>query len=118
MKNQKTVAAGLALLIAGCVSNPEPIVDLKGLDPDIFAMDLEECAEYADRVSVADGVLLGAAAGMVVGAAAGAISGDAGSSAGYGAIYGGTTTGIEAQREKKHVFVKCLEGRGYRVLNY
>jgi hypothetical protein len=118
MKTQNVVVVSMTLLVAGCVAHPEPIVDLKGLDPDVFATDLEECGAYAEQVSVAEGAARGAAAGAVIGAATGAISGDVGQGAGYGAIYAGTSTGLEAQRERKHVFVKCLEGRGYRVLNY
>lgn len=118
MKTQNVAVASFALLVAGCVAHPEPIVDLKGLDPDVFAADLEECEAYANEVSVAGGAAKGAAAGAVIGAATGAISGNAGEGAGYGAIYGGTGTGVEAQREKKYVFARCLEGRGYRVLNY
>jgi hypothetical protein len=112
------VAVSIPLLVCGCVAQPEPIVDLKGLDPDVFATDLEECAAYADEVSIAGAAAKGAVAGAVVGATSGAISGAAGPGAGYGGVYGATTTGINAEREKKLVFVRCLEGRGYRVLNY
>lgn len=118
MTMQKIGIVAATLFVAGCVAHPDPIVDLKGLDPDVFATDLEECEGYANEVSVAEGAVTGAAAGAVIGAATGAISGNAGEGAGYGAIYGGTGTGMEAQREKKYVFARCLEGRGYRVLNY
>ena len=37
--------------------------------------------------------------------------------AGYGAIYGGTRSGLDADREKQMVFKRCMRGRGYRVLN-
>jgi hypothetical protein len=117
MKTPNVVVVSIALLAAGCVAHPEPIVDLKGLDPEVFEADLQECRVYAERVSVAEGAAKGAAVGAVIGVATGAISGDAGQGAGYGGIYGGTTSGIEAAREKKYVFVRCLEGRGYRVLN-
>lgn len=115
---RSVVAISIPLLVAGCLAQPEPIVDLKGLDPEVFATDLEECEAYADEVSIAGGAAKGAVTGAVIGAATGAISGDVGQGAGYGGIYGGTTTGINAEREKKLVFVRCLEGRGYRVLNY
>lgn len=118
MKTQNVAVISFSLFVAGCVAHPEPIVDLKGLDPDVFATDLEECEVYANEVSVAGSTVKGAAAGAAIGAATGAISGNAGEGAGYGAIYGGTGTGMEAQREKKYVFARCLEGRGYRVLNY
>ena len=117
MKTRNVVVVCVALLAAGCVAHPEPIVDLKGLDPEAFETDLQECRAYAEQVSVAEGAAKGVAVGVVVGGATGAISGDAAQGAGSGGIYGGTYSGIEAVREKKYVFVRCLEGRGYRVLN-
>jgi hypothetical protein len=105
------------LLIAGCVAHPEPIVDLKGIDPEVFQADLEECEAYAEQVSISGASAKGAAAGAVIGAATGAIGGGAAQGAGYGGIYGATTSGLEAEREKQIVFARCLEGRGYRVLN-
>src|SRR5690606_14202417 len=107
-------ATASLVLLAGCVAQREPIVDLKGIDPEVFQTDLEECRVYARQVSVAESVVVGAA----VGALAGAIGGDAGEGAGYGGIYGGTVSGLDADREQRAVFARCLEGRGYRVLNY
>ena len=104
-------------LIAGCAAHPEPIVDLKGIDPDVFERDLEECEAYADQISIGESAAKSAAVGAVIGAAAGAIGGAAGEGAGYGGIYGATNGGLEAEREKQYVFARCLEGRGYRVLN-
>ena len=52
-----------------------------------------------------------------MGAIGGAINGDAGKSAATGALYGGTRSGLDADREKQKVFKRCLRGRGYRVLN-
>ena len=37
--------------------------------------------------------------------------------AGLGAIFGGTRSGLEADREKQQVFKRCMRGRGYKVLN-
>jgi len=105
------------LLLAGCIAHPEPIVDLKGIDPEVFQTDLEECEAYAEQVSIGEASAKGAAVGAVIGAAAGAIGGDAAPGAGYGGIYGATNSGLGAEREKQTVFVRCLEGRGYRVLN-
>lgn len=104
-------------LITGCVAHPEPIVDLKGINPEVFEQDLEECRAYAEQVSIVEASARGAVVGAVIGAAAGAIGGDAGSGAGYGGIYGAANTGLNAEREKSLVFARCLEGRGYRVLN-
>jgi hypothetical protein len=114
-----TAAGSLAVLaLAGCMAHPEPIVDLKGLDPEIFQRDLEECRVYADQVSTGQAAVKGAAVGAVIGAATGAISGDAAEGAGYGGIYGAAESGLGAEGERHVVFARCLEGRGYRVLNY
>ena len=110
-------AALSVILIAGCAAHPEPIVDLKGIDPEVFQRDVDECKGYADQVSIGEAAVESAAVGAVIGAVAGAISGAAGEGAGYGGIYGATSGGLEAEREKKYVFARCLEGRGYRVLN-
>lgn len=112
-----TAGGAIIVLIGGCMAHPEPIVDLKGIDPEIFQRDLEECRVYADKVSAGEAMVKGAAAGAAVGAATGAISGDAGPGAGYGGIYGAANSGLAAEREKHVVFARCLEGRGYRVLN-
>jgi hypothetical protein len=107
-----------ALALAGCIAHPEPIVDLKGVDPEVYEADRAECQAYADQVSLARGSAKGAATGAVIGAATGAITGDVAQGAGYGGVYGGTQTGVNAEREKQRVFTRCLRGRGYRVLNY
>jgi hypothetical protein len=82
-----------------------------------YEVDLEECNAYAAQIETQKGVARGAAGGAVVGAAAGAIGGDAGRGAGYGGIYGATRSGMGAEREKHMVVKRCLEGRGYTVLN-
>jgi hypothetical protein len=33
------------------------------------------------------------------------------------ALYGGTRSALDADRDKQAVFKRCLRGRGYRVLN-
>jgi hypothetical protein len=53
----------------------------------------------------------------VVGAATGAISGNAADGAGYGAIWGATSSGLDADETKQRVVKQCLRGRGYKVLN-
>lgn len=115
----KTLTLYLLTLImfAGCAAHPDPIVDMKGVDPDKYAKDWEECEAYTEEILVAKGVAKGSATGAVVGAVSGAISGDAGPGAAYGGLYGGTRSGLDADREKQKVFKRCLAGRGYRVLN-
>jgi hypothetical protein len=68
---------------------------------------------------IAEGMGKGAAVGAAVGAATGAVSDrrEVGEAAGIGAIYGGTRSGLDADREKQKVFKNCMRGRGYRVLN-
>ena len=103
--------------LAGCAAHPDPIVDMKGVDPEKYAKDWEECEAYTEEILVSKGVAKGTATGAVVGAASGAISGDAGAGAAYGGLYGGTRSGLDADRAKQKVFKRCLAGRGYRVLN-
>lgn len=115
---RRLICLSAILALAGCVAHPEPIVDLKGVDPDVYEADRLECQAYADEVSMARGSAKGAASGAVIGAATGAITGDVARGAGYGGVYGGSRTGMNAEREKQRVFTRCLRGRGYRVLNY
>jgi outer membrane lipoprotein SlyB len=107
----------VALVAAGCAAHPDPIVDTKGVDPEKLAQDWAECEEYTEQIAISRGVAKGSAAGAVVGAAAGAIHGDVGEAAATGALYGGTRSGLMADREQQQVFKRCLRGRGYRVLN-
>ena len=107
----------VAALLAGCASHPEPIVDMKGVDPALFERDQAECAAYADEVKPAKGAAKGAVAGAAVGAAAGAISGNADRGAGYGGVWGAARSGMRGDAEKQAVFKRCLRGRGYRALN-
>jgi len=107
----------LCVLVAGCASHPDPIIDMKGVDPVAMQADWEDCEAYSDEVIVAEGTARGTAGGAVAGAAAGAISGDAGRGAGYGAVWGATRSAIHGDREKQMVFKRCMRGRGYRVLN-
>ena len=109
----------IAIAMAGCAAHPDPIIDTKGVDPERLAEDWKECEAYTEEIVVAKGVGKGAAAGAAVGAATGAVSSrrDVDEAAGLGAIYGGTRSGLDADREKQAVFKNCMRGRGYRVLN-
>ncbi len=117
----KTTILMLAILLAGgCAGQPDPIIDMKGVDRDQYAEDWAECESYTEEVLVAQGVAKGAGLGAAIGAAAGAIGGnssDVAEGAGWGAIYGGTRSGLDADRMKQDVFKRCMAGRGYRVLN-
>ena len=106
--------------LVGCAANPDPIIDMKGVDLDRYEEDWDECEAYTEEVLVARGVVKGAGLGAAVGAAAGAIGGnstDVAEGAGYGALYGGTRSGLDADQMQQDVFKRCMRGRGYRVLN-
>ena len=107
----------LLAALAGCAAHPDPIVDMKGVDPERFARDRAECEEYTEQILVSQGVAKGSAVGAAVGAAAGTINGDVGRGAANGALYGGTRSGLDADRDQQRVVKNCLRGRGYRVLN-
>ena len=105
------------VVLAGCAAHQDPIVDTKGVDPEKFAQDWEECEAYTEQIRMSQGVAKGSAVGAAVGAAAGAIHGDVGDGAASGALLGGTRSGLKADRDKQRVFKRCLRGRGYNVLN-
>jgi hypothetical protein len=107
----------LALLLAGCAANPDPIVDMQGVDPVRYQQDLADCKTYKDQIRTEVGVAKGAAGGAAVGGAIGAITGDAAQGAGVGAVAGGAESARLNEREKQRVVKNCMRGRGYRVLN-
>ena len=104
-------------MLGACAAHPDPIVDTKGVDPDKYAQDWDECEAYTEEILISQGVVKGSATGAAVGAVGGAINNDVGRGAANGALWGGTRSGLDADREKQQVFKRCLRGRGYRVLN-
>ena len=109
--------AGLLFAVVGCAAHPDPIVDMRGVNPDLLAQDWEDCEGYSEEIAISQGVAKGAGVGAGVGAVGGAINGNVGRSAANGALIGATRSGLDADREKQRVFKRCLRGRGYRVLN-
>ena len=110
-------ALSMALVVAGCAANPDPIVDMRGVDPVLYEQDLAECKNYRSQIQTEVGVAKGAAGGAAVGGAIGAISGDAAKGAGIGAVAGGAKSVQLNERQKQRVVKNCMRGRGYRVLN-
>jgi len=105
-------------LVSGCAAHPEPIIDMKGVDQEQFVDDWNECEAYTNEIHIAEGVAKGAATGAAVGALFGAIAGyNKTEHAAWGAVHGGTSSGLDAQFERQEVFKRCMAGRGYRVLN-
>jgi hypothetical protein len=118
MKPARTwILLGLAAAVVGCAAHPDPIVDMKGVNPDLLAQDWQDCESYTEQITIAQGVAKGAGAGAGVGAIGGVINGDVGRAAANGALIGATHSGLDADRDKQMVFKRCLRGRGYRVLN-
>lgn len=114
------------LILVGCSSSQRlpgqtgVIVDTKGIDLNVYESDLDECHAFADEVRVAEKAGVGAAAGAAVGAVFGAAVGNSRTverGAGAGAVGGavkGTASGLS---ERDRVVKRCLQGRGYSVLN-
>jgi hypothetical protein len=127
----KLIAAGMLTLWAtGCASYGgwEPTVDTgRDTHKATLEQDLAECKELASKASggtateaakgTGAGALIGAAAGAVIGA----VTGHAGSGAALGGAIGGTSGGVHegasAEHQYKRSYIKCLEGRGHRVIN-
>lgn len=111
----------VCMLVAGCTTTRNVIIDKKGVDMNRYRQDLAECKEYAKEVRKGEMVARGAGSGAAVGGAIGAIVGDSTDSAvrgaGVGAVSGGTRGMSAGEREEMRVIKRCLSGRGYRVLN-
>jgi len=109
----------IACFIDGCSSQPDPIIDTKGVNMAVYEQDLADCKVYAEQVPVEDGMARGAAAGGATGAAVGAIrsGNDVAEDAAVGAVLGASKSGVQGAKEKEQVVKRCLRYRGYRVLN-
>ena len=124
LKKYFTVFFLSAFLSYGCVStvsdplfsNSGPIIDRKGVDLNLYAVDLKQCGEYADKVSVGRSILKGAAAGAAIGGLYEVVTREE-EALEVGAITGGTKSAIGSMNQKKKIVKKCLIGRGYRVLS-
>jgi len=106
-------------LIGGCSSQPDPIIDTKGVNMAVYEQDLADCQAFAEQVPIEDGMARGAATGAATGGAIGAIRehGDAVEGAAVGAVLGASKSGTQGAKEKEQVVKRCLRYRGYRVLN-
>ncbi len=113
----------LAIALSGCAQQPfshPPIVDMRGVNEAQYRVDLEECDQYAQQVSIGQRAGAGAVAGAVIGGAVGAAVGNSDTvqrTAGAGAVVGGARGGADGFRERNVVVRNCLRNRGYAVLN-
>ena len=116
------IIATLATACAGRHRAPggQVIVDMKGVDPEQYQKDYDECSAYTSQVDAGGKVVGGAAGAAVVGGAVGAIfdgADGAARGAGAGAVVGGAK-GVAATASERHEVVSnCLRHRGYAVLN-
>ena len=112
------------MILTGCVSTAsdpifsgsKPIIDKKGVDLNAYEVDLKECTEYANDISVGRSVLKGSAAGAAIGGVVEVLT-DEDDAIEVGVISGGAKSGIKPVRQKERVEKKCLRVRGYKVLN-
>jgi hypothetical protein len=128
--NKLIAACMVALWTSGCASYGgwEPTVDPKvGGNQASLDRDLAECKELASKASggtateAAKGTGVGALGGAAAGAVIGAVTGNAARGAATGAAIGGVggaaKEGLSAEQQYKRSYIKCLEGRGHRVIN-
>ncbi len=111
------IIAAMWIILAGCASNPDPIIDQQGVDQEKLTRDWAECEAYSEEIDTVTGIAKGAATGAIVGGVAGAIGGNGRESTAYGGLYGATRSGLDADLDKQMIFKRCMRGRGYRVLN-
>ena len=123
-KKYLTVFLLSASLSMGCVStvpdplfsNSGPTIDRKGVDLNLYALDLKQCSEYAGQVSVGRSVIKGAAAGAAIGGLYEVVTREE-EAVELGAVTGGIKSAIASMNQKEKIVKKCLIGRGYRVLS-
>lgn len=120
-----TAAVATLLLLGGCASHYQPIIDPQTSQGGNFDRDLEECRKIAEQQNVAGEVgtrgLIGGGVGAALGAIFGAFGGGAASGAALGAAVGGVSGAgsgaLQSQHERDRIVRNCMTGRGYRVLN-
>ena len=119
MKSTLAILAVLALAALAACSTYQPLVDTKGIDMNLYAVDLADCQKFAGQVDPAAHAAAGAVAGAVLGAAIGAIFGnrhDAGRGAAAYGVVGAGTGAAEGATAQRNIILKCMAGRGYKVL--
>ncbi len=128
MRNNFLLLCLIAFLVSACaLPQYSPIVDREAsnFNYDRYQQDLYECRAYAREISPANRAIGESIVGAGIGAAMGAILGSGYHRAGSGAGIGAGITGItgalhgagSAIAEQKAIVKKCLEDRGYKVLD-
>ena len=113
-------------LLAGCATGlldkaaDQIIVDTQGLDLNEYERDLSECDALAQQIDISKRTRDRAIGGVVVGSVVGAILSDSDSAkriGGTAGVVGGVKGNVQARKEQQKVIKRCLQGRGYKVLN-
>ena len=111
------IIAILSLSVLSCAGNA-PVIDTKGIDMSNYKVELSECTQYAEQISMGEEAAIGAGLGAAFAWAVSAVAGgDTDTSAAVGAVTGGAAGMGDAAQEKSTIIKNCLRGRGYRVLN-
>ena len=122
---KKILCIAVALSLTGCATpygkEYQPIVDMKGQDRTRYEANLRECQEYAGGLSAGRSLAAGAVIGALLGFAIGAPLGLGGkfnaNIAGFGAAAGGASAAGRTINKQETIIMRCLQGRGYNVLN-
>ncbi len=115
----KQTIAIAALLLAGCASGP--IIDPKSSKtPENFYLDQMECERISQNVSYGNemikGAIINGILSGIMGAAIGSGPNSAGVGAASGAIVGAGKGAYDTNSRRSNIVTKCLQGRGYSVL--
>lgn len=114
----------IALSLSACATY-QPIIDRQSItDQQQYEKDLAECQTYAGQIDPGTNAVVGMAGGAAVGAALGAIVGAffgcPGDAAAFGASLGGFSGGAQgaghSAAAQRDIVIRCMQGRGYRVL--
>lgn len=120
----KPLAMALIVSVAACAgtgANYSPMVDTRSIDASRYYTDLAECQAFArNQPGAADNAAAGALVGALIGLVFAAATHDRaynGVYAGVGAASGGMSGAVAGEQGQRDVIRKCLQGRGYSVLN-
>jgi hypothetical protein len=105
--------------------NKDPVVDVPAGEQARYDKDLKECRDLASSAqgNKKSGVKTGRRVGVIAGATAGALSGEGvvkGAAVGgaAGGVSGRTAGAVQDSGDAGFVVRKCLDGRGWTVLDY
>ena len=123
----RLITLALVVIVGGCAVIQKPIVDLKAVDdPQTYQKDLIECVTLADyfltsgtemtRRIVRDSLLTGGGA-VVSGAVMGSTSSSIATGMTAGLVGGAINASREMEWERNRGVGRCLQGRGYDIIN-